>query len=1061
MTITPACIAAVVDASKGAMADHEAADLIRYMEVLRHGEEAKGNLDQLDTRLRQLARDQADSARIAAALAQKHAALAAVKHVEALEHVGNLVKAGLPRDKAYLAFFEGTTRNVAGGRASVAATALAYTARHLQRINRFLVDTPEAGRLVQKGDKPFAENVVREMEKPGSTGDKLAEATGRAYVESAELIRQDLVRLGAPIGKLDGWRPQLHSAERVVRVSADEWADFITPRLDLTRSLPGLPPKLVRETLRSIHQAIITGVERTPGAAETGAKVGPANMANSLAQARVLHFLDSDSWLSYAERFGGGNIHEAMLAHVRNASRSAALMERLGPNPGAADLRLRAAMQRAAAEDASLKPRERARLAGALDPNNSSGRIGSAWAEASGLTASPSSISAAQLGTQIRAVAGWAKLSGAVISSLGDTVTRASSLHYQGQPLAAAWADSIREVFKGRGEGQQRELAAMVNAGIDGMHGHIAAAGVSEDMPMGKIAQVNAGFYKWQGMTWWSDMSKAGTARQMQSWMGTNAEHIFADLPVQYRRTLRQHGIGPEQWELIRGTAFAAEDGARYVTPDRIATIPLNRFAGLAAPALQAMEKGLAERTATRAAADAREAGWVRSRVNKFNAGLERAQAHWRQASLTAEGSRDARVQKLRGRMDELDLRLSELAAFHDAIAAGRAWDAPIDTAPPAAGTGRPLDPGGAAPGPDQPGATSLSRNPGFRPKREGYLAEADPATLAARQQGELRARLDRLRRTIGEINREAKSADASNIEAFDLFWRGRAAEMETFINQVESRAKSRAAANLADRFAWDPRAEAALGDARRDLELATRRFFADEMRFGFLEPDAASRRWSLQGTRPGTVWGEAARFIMQFKGYPLAFTQRVLGRAILGGGGEPLPGGGAAERMWGDQARHIGGLIAGLVVTGYISMTVKDLIRGFGPRDPSEPKTILAALVQSGGAGIYGDYLFAQASRFGNTALESLAGPVPSTLANLAQFGVKLRDGDAKAGEALNLALQNTPFINMWYAKPLLDFLILNALREGLSPGFLSRQNAQRRKDFGQERLMPASAWR
>lgn len=1055
MSVTPACIAAVVDASQGAMRDDQAAELIRYMETLRRAEEAKGNLDQLDARLRQRAREQADSARIAAALAQKHAALAAVKHAEALTHIDMLVKAGLPRDTAYLAFFEGTTRNVAGGRASVAATSLAYTARHMERINRFLVDTPEAGRLVQRADKPFAEAVVREMEKPGSTGDSLAAATARAYSETAELVRQDLVRLGAPIGKLDGWRPQTHNAERVVRVSADEWADFILPRLDLDRSLPGLAPTLVRETLRDIHRSIITGVDRVPSAVEAGEKLGPANLANSLAQARVLHFKDSDAWLSYADRFGTGNIHEAMLGHIRHASRAAALMERLGPNPGAADTRIREALRRQAAEDSSLPPRERARLSKALDASNTFGRVASAWGEASGLTSAPASFGAAQLGTQIRAVQSWAKLAGAVVSSVGDLATRASALHYQGQPLAAAWRDSIGELFNRSRD--RRQLAAMVDAGLDGMHGHLAAAGVAEDMPAGKIARVNAAFYRWQGMTWWSDMAKAGTARMLMRWMGQQSTDGFAALPVEYRRVLRQHGIGPDQWELIRATAFQAEDGQTYVAPDRIGALPLPRFARMAAPALQAMEKGLAERAAARATADAREAGWVRSRVAKFEAGMERARRHWQDVSKTAEGSRNARVQELRTRMDELDLRLSEVAEFHDALADGRAWTAAQDV--PAPGAPRQPDPGGAAPGPDQPGAISVSG--GFRPRREGYLAEGDPATLAARQEGELRARLDRLRRTIGQINRAAKGADVERLEAFDAFWRGKAAELDAFVRQVEDRAKARAAATLADKFEWEPRVQTALEDARRQLEMSVRRFFADEMRFGFIEPDAASRRISFQGTRPGTVTGEAMRFLMQFKGYPIAFTQRVLGRAVQGAGGEAIPGGGPADRMWGAQARHIGGLLAGLIVTGYLAMTVKDFIRGYGPRDPAEPKTILAALMQSGGAGIYGDFLFAQANRFGTGALGTVAGPTAGTAGSILDLWPKLRDGDAKAGEALNLALQNTPFINMWYAKPVLDFLILNALREGLSPGFLARQERDRREKFGQERWMPTTAWR
>ena len=69
-------------------------------------------------------------------------------------------------------------------------------------------------------------------------------------------------------------------------------------------------------------------------------------------------------------------------------------------------------------------------------------------------------------------------------------------------------------------------------------------------------------------------------------------------------------------------------------------------------------------------------------------------------------------------------------------------------------------------------------------------------------------------------------------------------------------------------------------------------------------------------------------------------------------------------------------------------------------------------------------------------------------------------RDGDAKLGDWINFALQNTPIINMWYAKPALDLLILNSLREAYAPGFIARQQERNRKDFGQERIMPATAF-
>lgn len=1047
MAVSPDCIAAVREASGGTFSDSEATDLIRRMEQRRKAEEAAGNLDHLDDRLRAAAAADADRARIAAALARKHAALAALAFDRATRQVEQLRAAGLDRRKALLAFLEGTTRNVEGGRESLAATALAFRARYLEQLNLALVRDPETAALVRSGDQGFARAVVREMRelrdggRPGVTGNRQAQELARLYGEIAERARGDLNRFGATIGRLDGWSPQAHAADRVVKVGADEWLDFILPRLDRERSFPGMPDDLVRLTLRDVHQAIITGVERNPSTAETTGRIGPANLANSLSAARVLHFKDATAWLQYAERFGAGNIHEAMLAHLTSASKYAAQLQRLGPNPEQTMTRLRAQLAREAASDRSLPAPERQRLARALAPGNQQGSVASAWAEVSGLTAVPVSIRAAQIGTAARAWQTLAKLGGAVISSISDLPVRAAAMTYQGRPIAAAWGDALGGLR--RGSAEARETAAILNAGLDGIHNSIVAAGLAEDMPLGRLQRITSLMFRWQGMTWWTDRMKAGAAQALARWMALNAGSRFDALPPRYRAVLRQQGITPQEWDAIRRLARQAEDGAAYITPDTVAALPRAVLAGLAREQLEAQQRGLADRIARREQSNATEAGWITRRTEALNAGLQRQLARLQRQNQAAAGATDRRTQRLRERMEELQLRLSELAEFSQAVAEGRTWTPATEEAAPAG------DPARSA-NVSLSGDASTEGGRVFSPKAERYLDDADPATLAARAEGELRARLDALRRAIGGMNRAMGQAEQGRLAELTSWWNARQQELADFTRRVGERADARRQATERELGDYDARVQRVLDEARLALEIKLRRFFADEMGFAFLETDAASRRLTLWGTRPGTVTGELLRALAQFKGFPVAFTQRVLGRALQGYAPE--------ERAL--QARNMGVLLAGLMVTGYLAMTVKDFLRGYGPRDPTKPATLLAALMQSGGAGIYGDFLFAQGSRFGNSTLETLAGPLLGTAAGTVNLAQKLRDGDAKAGEALNLTLQNTPFLGLWYLRPALDFLVLNALRESLSPGFMQRQRRNRLKDYGQEphQLIPAS---
>lgn len=240
----------------------------------------------------------------------------------------------------------------------------------------------------------------------------------------------------------------------------------------------------------------------------------------------------------------------------------------------------------------------------------------------------------------------------------------------------------------------------------------------------------------------------------------------------------------------------------------------------------------------------------------------------------------------------------------------------------------------------------------------------------------------------------------------------------------------------------------------RRELEIQYRSFVADETNFGILETDARSRRTTTFGLRSGTASGEVIRSLMQFKGFPIAFTQRVLGRAVFGGMGNTT-----GERLM-NGLPHMAGLLAGMFVLGSISMTAKDALRGWGMRDWSNGKTWAAAFLQSGGAGIYGDLLFGEASRFGQSAVATLGGPLVGTAENVYNLFSKAKTGDVKAAESFNLVLNNTPYINLWMIRPALDYLILNSLREAMSPGFLKRQETRRREDFGQTRMMPATAF-
>lgn len=227
------------------------------------------------------------------------------------------------------------------------------------------------------------------------------------------------------------------------------------------------------------------------------------------------------------------------------------------------------------------------------------------------------------------------------------------------------------------------------------------------------------------------------------------------------------------------------------------------------------------------------------------------------------------------------------------------------------------------------------------------------------------------------------------------------------------------------------------------------RRYINDRAYTAVLEPDADVRAMMRQGTRPGTPTGELMRFVMQFKGYPIAFTRNVLGREVFGYGEKAFAPG---------SVGGIAALIATSTVLGYAAMTIKDMLKGRNPRDPLSAKTITAAMLQGGGAGIFGDFLFGDFSRFGRTALETAAGPTLSTGADVVALGQGLVRGNRDAGDALRLAIDNTPFLNLFYTRILLNYLVLYQMQEAMAPGTLRRMEQRIERDNGQTFWLPPS---
>lgn len=221
-----------------------------------------------------------------------------------------------------------------------------------------------------------------------------------------------------------------------------------------------------------------------------------------------------------------------------------------------------------------------------------------------------------------------------------------------------------------------------------------------------------------------------------------------------------------------------------------------------------------------------------------------------------------------------------------------------------------------------------------------------------------------------------------------------------------------------------------------------------EEQNVAVIEPGARERAGTA-ALRAGTLQGELWRSVMLFKSFPHAMLLRHVERGLK-----------AYEGTAG-KVGYLASLIALQTLFGAVAMEVNDIISGRDPRNlnPIEKhgaRNLFAAFLKGGALGIYGDFLFSEASANGRSMVETMAGPVASAYAgidaatrgNVIQF---MRGDETNAGaELTRVARGLIPGTNLWYAKAALDHAVFYELQELFNPGYLARTKAKAQREYG-----------
>lgn len=220
-------------------------------------------------------------------------------------------------------------------------------------------------------------------------------------------------------------------------------------------------------------------------------------------------------------------------------------------------------------------------------------------------------------------------------------------------------------------------------------------------------------------------------------------------------------------------------------------------------------------------------------------------------------------------------------------------------------------------------------------------------------------------------------------------------------------------------------------------------------------EPSAAVRAVTtgqvLGDARKGTALRAAASSFTMLKNFPISIAVSMFLPALREAGrGRP---------------QALATLAIFGTVMGGASLQIKDLLSGKDTRDIDSPKFWLAAAMQGGGLGLFGDFLFSDYSRYGRNVWVEALGPLAGTSNDIlnATWGNVQRaiTGDEKNpisstfGDLVGVSRRFTPGQGLWYSRLAVERLIYDQIDKLTDPEYSAkrlRYESTIQKDYGQK---------
>lgn len=328
-----ACIEAIQNASKRQLTAREVQNIedriISGMRNLARNDPASWRLLSESERLQRAGQMAAAELQREADLKQRRVALTIAARQRLDEHINNFQGSKLEALNRTIAFSADGKSNFMSVETRSKAT-FNYALSQLQEA--FEAVDPRFFKLLE--DKNGVRDLVYEI-MGSNTNNLKAKKGAEAWRNVTQLIRNRFNDAGGDIGFLEGWGlPQLHSRERVAKVTSDKWVSDVIGKIDRNQYVKEdgslMNDVEINNFLSAAYETIATGGLNKINDNPIGVSGMRANRGNA---SRQIHFKDAESYLEYQKLYGEKSLWDTMVGHLDSISKDVALVETYGPNP--------------------------------------------------------------------------------------------------------------------------------------------------------------------------------------------------------------------------------------------------------------------------------------------------------------------------------------------------------------------------------------------------------------------------------------------------------------------------------------------------------------------------------------------------------------------------------------------------------------------------------------------------------------------------------------------------------------------------------------------------------